>query len=281
MLWSHVPATDPNAELYRQAFRDLGYEEGRNLTLKLLSAEGQLDRLPGLAIALVKQGVDLIITTNDITTRAAQRATNKIPIVMVGLGSDPVQLGFVENLRRPGGNITGTYSLISGLESKRLEMLHEAMPQVTRVGVLRHTPFGESSLPDLRRASETLKLKLEIIDIGSADELKTAFQTAKRNKVGAMLLMWSPVFYLNRDRIAALAVEYRIPIVSSLASEIGAFMSYGVDLNEHARRACSYADRLLRGAKPSDLPVEIVSTVRLTINLRTAEKMGSPFLNPS
>ncbi len=274
MLWSHVPATDPNADLYREGFRELGYEEGRNYTLRVVSAEGRLDQLPALANNLIRQGADVIITTNDVTTRAAQRATNKIPIVMVGLGSDPVTAGFVESLRRPGGNITGTYSLISGLESKRLEMLHEAIPQVSRVAILRHSPFGESDLADLRRAGDALKLKLEIIEIGSADELKSAFQVVKRKKAGAMLLMWSPVFYLNRDQIAALAFEYKLPIVSSLQSEIGAFMSYGVDLKEHASRACNYADRLLKGAKPGELPVEIVSRVKLTVNLRTARTMG-------
>jgi len=274
MLWTHVPVTDPNLDLYREAFRELGYEEGRNLTLRIVSAEGRLDQLPALANDLIRQGVDVIMTVNDISTRAAQRATTEIPIVMVGLGSDPVSLGFVDNLRRPGGNITGIYSLLSGLESKRLEILKQAMPQVSRVAVLRHPPFGENALPDLQRAGKALKLKLEIIEIGSADELKTAFQAAKRKKVGAMLLMWSPISYLHRDRIASLAIEYKLPIVSSLALEVGAFMSYGIDMKESVKRACYYADRLLKGAKPGELPVEELSRLKLTVNLRTARAMG-------
>jgi putative ABC transport system substrate-binding protein len=274
MLWTHVPATDPNLDLYREGFRELGYEEGRNISLRVVSAEGHLDRLPALANDLITQGADVIIATNDVSTRAAQRATTKVPIVMVGLGSDPVSLGFVDNLRRPRGNITGTYSLMSGLENKRLEILKQAIPHVSRVAVLWNSPFGENALPDLRRAGKALNLKLEIIEIGSADELKTAFQAAKRRKVAAMLLMFSPIFYLHRYRIAALSIEYKLPIVSSFASEDGAFLSYGIDLKESAKRACYYADRLLKGAKPSELPVEELSTLKLTVNLRTARALG-------
>ena len=192
---------------------------------------------------------------------------------MGSAGSDPVSQGFVNNLRRPEGNITGSYSLIFGLENKQLEVLKEAVPQLSRVAILRHPPFGERALPELLLAGKALKLKLEIIEIGSADELRTAFQAAKRKKVGAMLLIWSPMFYLNGDRIAALAIEYKLPIVSS-QMEVGAFMSYGSDRIPTQKRSCYYADRLLKGAKPSELPVEEDSTIRLTVNLRTARALG-------
>ena len=192
---------------------------------------------------------------------------------MGSAGSDPVSQGFVKNLSRPEGNITGSYSLIYGLENKRLEILKEAMPQVSRVAILRHPPFGEHALPELLPAGKALKLHLEMIEIGSADELRTAFQAAKQKKVGAVLLMWSPMFYLNGDRIAALAVEYHLPVVSGLL-EVGAFMSYGSDRIETQKRSCYYADRLLKGAKPSELPVEEVSTLRLAINLRRAKALG-------
>ena len=273
MLWTHVPVTDPDLDRWRKCFHELGYEEGRNLNLIVVSAEGHLDRLPALANDLINRGADVIITTNDVSTRAAQRATTKIPIVMSSAGSDPVSQGFVNSLRRPEGNITGSYSLIYGLENKQLEVLKEAVPQVSRVAILRHPPFGEHALPELLLAGKALKLKLEIIEIGSADELRTAFQAAKRKKVGAMLLMWSPMFYLNGDRIAALAIEYKLPVVSGLL-EVGAFMSYGSDRIETQRRSCYYADRLLKGAKPSELPVEEVSTLKLAVNLRTARALG-------
>jgi len=273
MLWTHVPVTDPDLERWRKCFRELGYEEGRSLNIIVVSAEGHLDRLPVLANELINRGADVIITTNDVSTRAAQTATTKIPIVMSSAGSDPVSQGFVKNLRRPEGNITGSYSLIYGLENKRLEVLKEAVPKVSRVAILRHPPFGEHALPELLAAGETLKLKLEMIEIVSADELRAAFQAAKRKKVGAMLVMWSPMFYLNGDRIAALAIEYKLPIVSGLL-EVGAFMSYGTDRIETQRRSCYYADRLLKGAKPSELAVEEVSTLRLTVNLRMAKALG-------
>jgi putative tryptophan/tyrosine transport system substrate-binding protein len=274
MLWTHVPVTDPDLDRWRNCFHELGYEEGRNLKLVVVSAEGHVDRLPELANELINRGVDVIITSNDVSTRAAQKATTRIPIVMSSAASDPVSQGFVTNLRRPEGNITGSYSLIYGLEHKRLEVLKEAVPQVARVGILRHPPFGEYALPELVSAGKALKLQLEMIEIGSAEDLTGAFQAAKRKKVGGMLLIWSPMFYLNRDRIAALALEYRMPIVSSIVGDVGAFITYGSDRIETQKRSCYYADRLLKGAKPSELPVEEISTLRLTVNLRAAKALG-------
>ena len=273
MLWTHVPVTDPDLDRWRKCFHELGYEEGRNLNLIVVSAEGHVDRLPALANDLLNRGVDVIITTNDVSTRAAQRATAKVPIVMGSAGSDPVTQGLVHNLGHPEGNITGSYSLIYGLENKQLEVLKEAIPQASRVAILRHPPFGEHALQELPTVGKALKLHLEMIEIGSADELRAAFQSAKRKKVRAMLLMWSPMFYLNGDRIAALSIEYQLPVVSGLL-EVGAFMSYGSDRIETQKRSCYYADRLLKGAKPSALPVEEVSTLRLSVNLQRARALG-------
>ena len=274
MLWTHVPVTDPDLDRWRRCFHELGYEEGRNLNLLVVSAEGHVDRLPALAKELIDRGANVIITSNDVSTRAAQAATAKIPIVISSSVSDPVKQGFIKDLRRPEGNITGSYTLIYGLENKQLQLLKEALPRVSRVAILRHPPFGEQGLPELISAAKALKLNLEVIEVASAGELKPAFQAAKRKKAGAILVIWSPMFYLNRDGLAALEIEYKMPIVSSIAADVGAFMSYGSDRTETQKRSCYYADRLLKGAKPSELPVEEISTLRLTVNLRTAKALG-------
>jgi putative ABC transport system substrate-binding protein len=274
MLITHVPASDPVFEFFRQGLRELGYEEGRNVSLKFVSAEGDLIRLPELAAELVRQNADVIVCTNDLSTRTAQKATTRIPIVMIGFGSDPVSLGLVDSIHRPSGNTTGTYSLTSHLEGKRLEILKGALPNVSQVAVLRHAAFGETAVEDLRRAAKSLNIRLEVIELDDGDDLRAAFQTAKRSRAGAVLLIWSPIFYLNRDRVAALALEAKLPIVAAYAVENGALISYGTDTSESFKRAAYYVDRLLKGAKPSELPVEQLSRVRLIVNLKTAKALG-------
>jgi putative ABC transport system substrate-binding protein len=274
LLSTNAPANDPYYDILRESLRDLGYEEGHNISLRIVSAEGQMNRLPTLAAELVDQGVDIIVATNDVSTRAAQKATTKIPIVMAGFGYDPVSLGLIDNVRRPGGNTTGTYSSTPDLEAKRLEVLKQAMPRVSHVAVLRDSAFGESALGDLRRAAKMLHVRLEFIELHSGDDLKSAFHTAKHKKVGAVLLLWSPIFYLYRDRVAALTLETKLPTVSGYAALQGTLMSYGPDAGESLRRAGYYVDRLLKGAQPSELPVEQLSKLKLIVNLRTAKALG-------
>jgi len=274
VLVTHAPVNDPLSDTIREDLRDLGYEEGRNISLRVVSAEGQLNRLPVLAAELVDQRVDVIIATNELSTRAAQKATSTIPIVMIGFGYDPVSLGLVDNARRPGGNTTGTYSSTPDLEGKRLEVLKQAVPNVSYVAVLWDPAFGERALSDLRRAAEMLHVRLEFIELHSSDELTSAFQAAKRRKVGAALLTFSPIFYLHRDRVAALATEAKLPTISAYAADYGTLMSYGIDLSESVKRATYYVDRLLKGAKPSDLPVEQLSRLKLVVNLKTARALG-------
>ena len=274
VLVTNAPANDPIFEVLRGSLRELGYEDGHNISLKIVSAEGELNRLPALASELVDQSVDVIIATNEVSTRAAQKATGTIPIVMAGYGYDPVSLGLIDNVRRPGGHITGVYSSTPDLEGKRLEVLKQTLPRVSYVAVLWDPAFGESGPSDLRRAAKMLHVRLEFIELHSGEDLKSAFQTAKRKGVGAALLLWTPIFYVYRDRVAALALETKLPTVSSSAGSLGTLLSYGPDPSENMKRTAYYVDRLLKGAKPGDLPVEQLSKLKLVINLKTAKALG-------
>ena len=274
MLVTHAPVNDPIFENLRVGLREYGYEEGRNIRLEIVTAEGQLDRLPGLAQELVRQNVDVIIAPNEASTRTARQATSTIPIVMVGFANDPVALGLVDSFARPGGNITGLCSLPGELDTKRLELLKEALPGVSRVAVFWEDPFGRSSLAELQRAAQSMNVRLELIQLRGRQDLEAAFKAAKRKKAGAVLLVWSPTFYVYRDRVAELALQTRLPAVAAFATENGALMSYGSDPYEPWRRVAYYVDRLLRGAKASDLPVEQVSKFKLVVNLKTAKALG-------
>ena len=273
VLVTNAPANDPIFDVLRKGLRELGYEEGQNLSLKIVSAEGQLDRLPALAAELVNQGVDVIIASNEVSTRVAQKATTKIPIVMAGYGYDPVSLGLIDNVRHPGGNITGVYSSTPDVEGKRLEVLKQAVPRVSYVAVLWDPAFGESGPSDLRHAADLLHVRLEFIEVHSGEDLRSAFQSAKRKGVGAALLLWTPMFYVYRDRVAALALETKLPTVSTHVA-LGTLLSYGSDPGENMMRSAYYVDRLLKGAKPGELPVEQLTKLRLIVNLKTAKALG-------
>jgi len=185
LLVTNVPVNDPIFDNLRTSLRDLGYKEGQNISLRIVTAEGHLDRLPALAAELVDADVDVIVATNEVSTRAAQRATTKIPIVMAGYGYDPFSLGLIDNVRRPGGNITGTYSSTPDLEGKRLQILKQALPHLSYTAVLWDPAFAENAPSDLRRAAELLHVRLEFIEVRDGDDLKSAFQAAKRKGAGA------------------------------------------------------------------------------------------------
>ena len=275
MLISHTTADDPVFESFRAGLREYGYEEGRNIKLEIVTADGQLDRLPDLAQQLVRQNVDVIIAPHEVSARAALTATTTIPIVLAGFGADPVALSLVDSVRRPGGNLTGMFALAAGLDGKRLEILKEAVPDLSRVAILWDPAFNKGQLGEVQSSSRSLGVRLELIEIRKPQDLEGAFKSAKQKKVGAVMLLASPIFWTQRNQVAALALGVRLPSVSPdhYIAAAGILMSYGTDSSGNWRRAAYYVDRLLKGVKPSDLPVEQVYP-KLAVNLKTAKALG-------
>jgi putative tryptophan/tyrosine transport system substrate-binding protein len=276
MLITHAPVDDRVVESVRTGLRQYGYEDGRNIRLEVRSAMGQVERVPALADELVRLKVDVIVLANEVALRAARNFTSTIPIVMVGYTDDPVDMGWIESYRRPGGNVTGIFNVNSALVAKRLEILKETLPRASRVAVLWENPFGQRQLDELQRAAQTLRVQLQPIQIRGPESLASAFKTAKRNKADAVVITWSPVFYVHRDKVAALALDSRLATVTDLDAEAqaGCLVSYGSGAYDSFVRSAYFVDRLLKGAKASDLPVEQISTLRLVVNLKTAAALG-------
>jgi putative ABC transport system substrate-binding protein len=266
-------------DAFRQEMRKLGWIEGKNITIEYRFGEGRNDSLPGLATDLVRLKVDLIVVTTVTPALAAKSATTTIPIVMM-YSSDPVGAGLVASLARPGGNITGTSSLAPELNTKRLEVLKDAVPKLSRVGLLRLSgaSLGQDlQLKDLRPVALALKLKLEEIETQPDPKgLESAFQTAKQKQVNAIMLEASRQFFAERKRIVELAVKYRLPAIYSQKEYVdeGGLMSYGADYDDLYRRAAVYVDKILKGAKPADLPVEQPTKFEFVINLKAAKQIG-------
>jgi len=263
-----------------QEMGKLGWIEGKNITVEYRFAENKgPDRQPELAADLVRRKVDLIFVSGTPAALAAKKATTTIPIVMTNTG-DPVGTGVVASLARPGGNVTGNASLGFELATKRLELIKDAVLALTRVGVLRTRAggvAGDIQLKELRPAALSLKLKLEEIETqADAKGLESAFQTAKQKQVGAILTTGSGPFFAERKRIVELAGKYRMPAMYFQKEFVdeGGLMSYGADFNDLYRRAAVYVDKILKGAKPSDLPIEQPTTFELVINLKTAKALG-------
>ena len=266
-------------EAFRQELSKLGWIEGKNLTIEYRFAEQKNERLPELAADLARLKVDLIVVTGTAPALAAKRATSTIPIVMT-VASDPVGSGLVANLARPGGNVTGNSSLGTELNTKRLEILKDAVPKLSRVGLLR-TPRGNISidlqLKELRAAAVALKLKLEEIETQlDAKGLESAFQTAKQKQVKAILTLSTRPFFAERKRIVELAGKYRLPAIYFQKEFVdeGGLMSYGADFEDLYRKAAHYVDRILKGTKPADLPVQQAMKFEFVINLKAAKQIG-------
>jgi putative ABC transport system substrate-binding protein len=264
-------------ETFRQELSKLGWIEGKNVAIEYRFAEGKLERLPELAADLVRLKVDLIMAQGAPGVLAAKNATTTIPIVMINAG-DPVGAGLVASLARPGGNVTGCSSLASELITKRLEVLKDAVPRLSRVGVLRTLGSNtDLQLKELRAAATALKLNLEEVDAQrDAKGLESAFQIAKQKQVGAIITTTGNRFFAERKRVVELALQYRLPAIYPQDEfvEAGGLMSYGADYDDFYRRAAVYVDKILKGAKPADLPVQQATKFEFVINLKAAKQIG-------
>ena len=260
----------------RQELSRLGWIEGKNISIEYRFAEQKSERLPELAADLVRLKVDLIVTTGSPSALAAKKATTAIPIVMA-TAPDPVGSGLVASLARPGGNVTGLSGLAYELITKRLEILKDAVPRLARVGLLRPAGGSDLQLKDLRPAALALKLKLEeIVTEADAKGLESAFQIVKKKKVDAIMPTSNRQFFAERKRIVELAGKYRFPAIYFQKEFVdeGGLMSYGVDYVDLYRRAAVYVDKILKGDKPADLPVQQATKFEFVINLKAAKQIG-------
>ena len=276
---SPTAGPDPSFEAFRQGLRELGYVEGQNVVIADRYAEGSQERLRDLAAELARLPVDVMVAEGAAAIRAAQHATSTIPIVMAAT-ADPVGQGFVASLAHPGGNITGLSSLSAELPGKRLELLKETVPQSTRIAVLINAthPYYASVMDNLTGAARALGVHLHIVEVRSMDELDTAFAAMTRAGADAALVI-EEALLLNSERgqvVADLATQSRLPLMYSWREWVvaGCLMSYGPSRPEVLRRAATYVDKLLKGAKPADLPVEQSTKFELVINLKTAKALG-------
>ena len=272
------PSTSGFHEQFRQGLGELGWREGRNIVIEYRFADGKVDRLPALVAELVRLDVAVIVAQPTAAAVAARKATRSIPIVMINVG-DPVGLGLVESLARPAGNVTGT-AFDVGLETfgKALELLKEAMPKASRVAVLSNpdNPAQRLAIKDLNVAAQSLGLKLLLREARNPDEIGGAFADIASERVDAVLVVAESLFLLHRQMLADLARKYRLPAMYGLKENAaaGGLMSYGPSLAHNSRRAATFVDKILKGAKPADLPVEQPTKFEFVVNLGTARALG-------
>jgi putative ABC transport system substrate-binding protein len=264
-------------EAFRQALRELGYVEGRNLTIEYRWAAGKEERLPELAAELVRLKVDIIVTATTPGIAAAKRATSTIPIVMAAV-ADPVGSGLVAGLARPGGNVTGMTLMSTELAGKRLQLVRELLPKATRVAVLAHhgTSATRLFIEQMRAAAQQTGVQLVVQEVSAAEDLPGAFGAMQRERAQAVIVQVNPLTSDHRKRVAELAAQHLLPAMYEVRGpvEAGGLICYGPSIVEMYRRAAFYVDKILKGAKPADLPVEQPTKFELIINLKTAKALG-------
>jgi putative ABC transport system substrate-binding protein len=274
---SSPSAISARIEAFRQGLRELGYVEGKNIVIEYRYAEGKLDRLSTLAAELVRLGVDVIVLAGPASIRPAKEATSTIPIVMAN-DADPVGSGVVASLARPGGNITGLSNLAPEISGKRLELLKEIVPRLSRLAILgTSTTSGTAQvLKEMEPAAGVFKVQLQYLDVLSPKDIETVFREARKGRADAVLVLQGGVFNSHRKQIVDLAVRSRLPAIYHAREwvEDGGLMSYGVSVTDLYRRAATFVDKILKGAKPADLPVEQPTKFEFIINLKAAKQIG-------
>ena len=275
----HGAPPDPLIEAFREGLRQLGYVDGQNIAIEYRWSE-QGDRLPDLAAELLRLKVDVIVAAGGAATRAAKKATSTIPIVMPNM-SDPTGEGFVASLARPGGNVTGLSSITPELSGKRLELLKQAFPRLSRAAVIwgSETDAGVTELEGIRQAARALDVQVQALEVRASDDLDKAFAAARTHRAGGLLTTSSSFLFANRTHLVVLAATSRLPAMYHQRAYVdaGGLMSYGPNFLDMYRRAATYVDKILKGAKPADLPVEQPMRFELVINLKTARALGLKF----
>jgi putative ABC transport system substrate-binding protein len=274
---SQIIAAGPNIEAFRQGLREQGYVEGKTIVIEYRNAHGEPNRLLNLAADLVRLKVNGIVVVGSEASLAAKNATREIPIIMV-VASDPVGTGLVDSLARPGGNITGLSGFGPELSGKRLEVLKEIVPGLSRVAALAYqpNPAYNLQLKEVKDAARALKLQLEIVDVREVKDFNAAFGVAKRQRADAVNILTSAFLAAHRNNLVESAARAKLPVIYDTTPfvEAGGLMSYGRNLRENYRRAAFYVDKILKGAKPTDLPIEQPTKFELVINLKTAKQIG-------
>ena len=272
-----VLRTDDSQALLQESLRELGYVEGRDVVFEIRSTEGRSERLDDFARDLVRLKVDVIVAVNPAGVLSATRATASIPIVMTNT-PDPVQLGLVASLAKPGGNITGTTTLTLDLSTKQLELLKEAVPRASRVAILLNPDnrWHPAAVKGLQARSGSLGLQLQALEVRRPDAFDNAFRAMTTERAQALLVLADPMTFFHRRELAGLAIKHRLPMMGSLRdyAEAGSLMSYWADTADVYRRAASYIDRIFKGARPGDLPIEQPTKFESVINLKTAKTLG-------
>jgi putative tryptophan/tyrosine transport system substrate-binding protein len=281
-----LAAVSPSAvsnriEAFRQALRQIGYSEGKNLVIEARYAEGKLERLPDLAAELVRLKVDVILSGGPGATRPAKKETATIPIVMA-FDNDPVGNGFIESLARPGGNITGLSSQAPELSGKQLELLKDVVPKLSRVAVVGSSaePANTQTLKETEVAARAFGVKLQTLDIRDSEDIERAFRAASKERADAILALSSPFTFAQRKQVVELAAKHRLPAMywATEFVEDGGLMTYSVSFADLYRRAATYVDKILKGSNPADLPIEQPTKFEFIINLKASKQIGLTIL---